>query len=119
MTRTPIPELITGTIALAPVVYFGWMVIVLMNGTMELYGLDNSLGAMSLKVSAATLVFIWALFMLITVYCYLVVMDKGVIYLYDWWKARKAKYVCGNNCKGECSGEVDGTPHCPKQSNGV
>ena len=97
MTRTLFPELITGTIALAPTVWLGRLVIVLMNGTMELYGMDNSMGAMSLKVSAATLVFIWALFMLIAVYCYLVIMDsllkKAGFYFYAKWQARKSKEV--------------------------
>jgi hypothetical protein len=28
-------------------------------------------------------------------------------------KQEKTDYVCGHDCKGECSGEVDGKCHCP------
>jgi len=31
-------------------------------------------------------------------------------------ETRKHPYHCGDDCKGECSGEVDGVVHCPHQS---
>ena len=81
MSKTAIPELITGTIALIPTVWLGWITIYLQRGVYELYQLDNTTGGMALKISSATLVFVWALFMLIAVWCYLIVLERVVIWI--------------------------------------
>jgi hypothetical protein len=94
MSRTAIPELITGTISLSFFVWLAPTLASLQIGVQDMYGSIpvKSPEVISLIISAAMSIIIMALFLLIATYCLLVVAEHVICWGWEYRVAQKEKY---------------------------